>query len=249
MVFGLIGVLFAVTIVQTSGILSVSRAVQTAQVKDSTRASGTLEPAPLLSCVVVTPTFNKLVVGDGTGTLTPHESFNMGYTVKNNCTQGINLIDSGTLVGQNTNPALLLGDMQRLNMFLGINGTPVNINPQNNNLGIVLHNETLICLDCNGGIVSYYPSPVGSYNNQGTISLGAFRILPGETKNVQIQVWANIPWQFNEHLRIVPKRMKWFFDSALSNNSVSQTEVITREFTTAETTTATTDFLYGFLYQ
>ena len=126
--------------------------------------------------------------------------------------------------------------------MLDMQGLPVAFDVLNNPFGVEAHTENVVCHGCNGGIQTYYPSPVGTFNNNGIMSLSTYKILPGETVSVSISVNLKTLDNLIKFFRVLPKEIKWFPDAALVDNTVSASEIHTYTFSNTNSNNWATDY-------
>lgn len=231
--FGLIGLLFVITIVHSVAILEIS---------DETEQEAQLT-ALSAGCLQVTPLHNAVeAFGPGSIGPLPGIDYKMFFSVKNTCTYGVKVVNPQTYSGQTAAPMpqLLVTSIQRRDGF----GNGVDLPVPTNYLDTQALVEGLSCSDCNGGVATYHTSPVGGWFHGGTYNnLGAYSIAPGATKQVSMQIAIGInPLGLSTHYRIRPAKMLWFSDAALADSNVSVTEIKSHSFSSANSLNWATDY-------
>lgn len=251
--FALVALLFVVTIVHSLAIIKFSQnqdqQAQVLQVFTSDTSKSSVKSAGLqvrphgTDCIEMTPDYNLISSQEfapGIG----QTAYRMYFSVTNTCSQDIKIINPNWLIGQHTAPVdLLITGIQKNNY----NSTPIDVDPLNNSYGIEVNHETLACYDCPFGLNVYFASPLGEFDNNGTPSIQAYSLPAGSTGWVGIEAKINMPWNNTDDFRVVPLEVQYFYDSALSDNTVSANEIKTHTISPTDSNSWATDYTRVFL--
>ncbi len=217
---GLFSLLFLLVTAQTAAILSTQDKVdsnsQTSQVISSS------------GCISISPTYNfdePMFFGEGS-TNTPGNfySFSMHYRITNNCLYPIKIVDPASL-----HTSLPIQNLKNtgLQIFNSVSeASPIAVNDfLNNSYNIKAVGEIIDCYQCGSGAQTFHSSSVG---NNGQVRV--FSLAAGQTKAMNADVRFELPDNPSYIFRATLKNIKWFRDSALSDGSVSASEISTSSF-------------------
>ncbi len=235
---GLMSLLFVTSFVHTKAIVGIGK-------------SAVSEPAQVISA----NSNNCLQVGSAYNFLEDYKSdsyppgnvhtFTIYLNIRNVCGNTVHIMNSASMnqynkLGQVTN---LTGvSLQTFNSVAPL--SPIEILPGQTNYPITIYNESVRCLDCVGGEALYYTSPVGTQGNVNAFTLNAY-----QGKVFELSMVTATPIDNLLLYRVVPKKIKWFHQNALSDSIVSATEVKTTAFSSADQLNLATDYLRGNLVQ
>lgn len=246
---GLIGLLFITGFIHTMGILNLSRSLanrvesgsQTAQVPGFQSVypviTGGTTANPCFTITNDLPDYlNSFEHAEGQYLLGLNEQYyRLDLSIKNICASTVYIANS-TAFNQSSGEQLTSTTGADLQVGLS-DGTLTTINPANPQFPVTLMTDITNCYNCVNGS---YPSPIHVSGSISAASIG-----PGETKKVSFLMSAFVPNESAYFYRVVPKSIKWFYASALSDNNVVQNEVKTFLFSTSAATRNLfgTDFL------
>lgn len=222
--FGLVALLFVVTIIHTAAIMNMNEKIN---------LEGESQVLSSAGCLQVTPLYNENQITLNSLAVIPNQfTLGMVFDVKNNCTSGIKLINAGSMnLGTPFYSNLVTLTAQVKNYL----NNPENLNVGSNLYSIIASDEETICLDCASGPVQHL-SPVATHFDSGLngYALTSYSIPAGQTKKVMMRVNLGLPDNSQQYVRIKPDRIKWFYDSALTGDyTVTAAEIKTYTFTAA----------------
>lgn len=240
MLMGLIALLFVMGLIHTMGIITLTNKLagrldsssQTAQVPGFQTVYPTITGGTTSNpCLTITnnvPDFlNTFEHAEGQYSLGLNEQYyQLDLSVKNICTTGVYLI-TPSVFNQSNGEQITNTTGSDLQVGLG-NGTLTIINPAAPQFPVAIASELLLCTTCVNGS---YPSPLHVSG-----SIPASLIEPGQTKKISFLMSAFVPNESAYFYRTVPKSIKWFYSSALTDNNVLQNEVKTYTFSTSAAT-------------
>lgn len=216
-VAGLIALLFVVTIVHSAAILNMSKepAKQTAQV-----ALGN-------TCLQVTP---RLDFADDTvytgGSPSTDTAFYFYYDIKNTCTYNIYAINPGSWHTSGGGTASMPLQYATLQTITGVNNPQAQFvtTPVDNTYGTSLIHELFSCVTC--GPLAQYTSSVASSGQ-----LTAFMLQPNQIKTFTYAAFVKrSPTGYSNYLALYPTMIKWFKQTATTDNNITSAEVLTYNF-------------------